>query len=138
MDEFLSSLVAWLADQNIVPPELKPSDTNKEKTYLVDMPANPVNVVVFNNYKTSIASLTPKQVGVKRIQVLVRNKSQKAAYLQIHKIYQFLLNRPEFIEYITPTQWVIFDVKEGPIKLLQDDKGSHIWSLSFPVKTNLF
>lgn len=138
MDTFLSLLVKWLADQNIVPPELKSTDTNKEKTYLVDMPASPTNVVVFINYKTSIASLTPKQVGVKRIQVLVRNKSQKAAYLQIYKIYQCLLNRPEFIEYLDPDHWVIFDVKEEPVKLSQDDKGNHIWSFSFPVKTNLF
>ena len=138
MDEFLTALVKFLSDNNIVPPEVKSADTDREKTYFVSLPAKPDNVVTFNVYRTTIASLTPKQVGVKRVQVLARNKSRKAAFNQIQKLYMFLLQRPEFIENISPTQWVIFDVREGPIELDQDDRGNHIWSLSFPVKTNLF
>jgi len=138
MDEFLQALIKFMSVAGIVPPEVTPSDTDREKSYLGSLPTTPDKVVMFKTYYTNIASLTPKNVGVKYIQVISRAASEKVAFDQIQQVYLFLLKRPEFIENISSKYWCIFDVRNGPIPLLADKQGRHIWSLSFPVKTNLY
>ena len=56
----------------------------------------------------------------------------------IVRIWKFLLKRPDLIEDINDHRWCIFDVKSGPVKLENDEKGNFLWSLSFPVTTNLY
>lgn len=145
MDEFLQQLIAYLVTKGVVPPEVQSTDVNREKSYLHDLPSktdDPNFVFVFRNYLTRHASLVAKNVGVKYIQVLVRSDSQKQAFDAIQKLYLYLLEASdvssEVIQYLTPTVWAVFDCQRGPVKLDIDDRGRHIWSLSFPVKTNLY
>lgn len=140
MDEFLQLLIKYFNSYNLVPPEVQSTDigADREKSYLYDLPETPDNVVVFKNYSTKHASLQVKNVGVKRIQIIVRNKSQKQAFEIIQGLYYFLLQRPESIEELNSKTWAIFDCKRGPTKITIDEKHRHIWSLSFPVTTNLF
>lgn len=146
MDDFLHLLIAYFAENGVAPPEVKSTDTNREKSYLYDLPDSkddPDNVFVFRNYHTRHASLVAKNVGVKYIQVLVRNRSQKMAFEHIQKLYLFLLRQSdieqnEVIHYLNSSTWAIFDCNEGPIKIQIDERGRHIWGLSFPVKTNLY
>lgn len=146
MDEFLRLLIAYFATNNVAPPEVQATDTNREKSYLHDLPDSkddPDHVFVFRNYFTRHASLVAKNVGVKYVQVLVRAESQKQAFDDLQKLYLFLLTKSdieqgEVIQYLNTTTWAIFDCQEGPIKVQIDERGRHIWGLSFPVKTNLY
>lgn len=146
MDEFLQLLIAYFATNNVAPPEVQATDTNREKSYLYDLPDrkdDPNHVFVFRNYFTRHASLVAKNVGVKYVQVLVRAESQKQAFDDLQKLYLFLLaksdvEQDEVIQYLNTTTWAIFDCQEGPIKVQIDERGRHIWGLSFPVKTNLY
>jgi len=146
MDEFLRLLIAYFATNNVAPPEVQATDTNREKSYLHDLPDgkdDPNHVFVFRNYFTRHASLVAKNVGVKYVQVLVRAESQKQAFDDLQKLYLFLLAKSdieqgEVIQYLNTTTWAIFDCQEGPIKVQIDERGRHIWGLSFPVKTNLY
>ncbi len=146
MDEFLRLLIAYFATNNVAPPEVQATDTNREKSYLHDLPDgkdDPNHVFVFRNYFTRHASLVAKNVGVKYVQVLVRAESQKQAFDDLQKLYLFLLTKSgieqgEVIQYLNTTTWAIFDCQEGPIKVQIDERGRHIWGLSFPVKTNLY
>lgn len=142
--DFLHELILYLSQQKdsegvyIIPPEVTDADVDREKTYLVDLPATPDNVYVFNAYDIQLPSLTPKSVGVIRIQLQVRNIKQAVAISNIYRVWNFLINRADFIEDISSTRWVIFDVKQGPGKLGVDEKGNHIWTFSFPVTTQLY
>lgn len=147
MDEFLQLLIAYLASNNVAPPEIKATDTNREKSYLFDLPDDkddPDHVFVFRNYFTRHATLQAKNVGVKYIQVLVRATTQKQAFESLQQLYLFLLQQSDItqdggnIQYLNSSTWAIFDCKEGPIKIQIDERGRHIWGLSFPVKTNIF
>lgn len=146
MDKFLQLLIAYLALNSVAPPEVKPSDTNREKSYLHDLPdrrEDPDKVFVFSNYHTRHSSLVAKNIGVKYIQVLVRARSQKEAFDAIQRLYEFLLKQSsvedgEVIHYLDTTTWAIFDCREGPIRIEIDERGRHIWGLSFPVKTNIY
>ena len=71
-DNFISELVTYLAAQNLMPREVTSSDTDREKTYLFELPKDPDNVFVINTYLTRHASIAPKDVGVHYIQILVR------------------------------------------------------------------
>ena len=146
MDEFLRLLIAYFETNNVAPPEVQATDTHREKSYLHDLPDgkdDPNHVFVFRNYFTRHASLVAKNVGVKYVQVLVRAESQKQAFDDLQKLYLFLLTKSdieqgEVIQYLNTTTWAIFDCQEGPIKVQIDERGRHIWGLSFPVKTNLY
>lgn len=136
--EFLHTLIAFLASNNVLPSEVTPSDKDREKTYLQNLPDNVDNACCVRLYDSLLPSLTDKQAGIHRIQVLVRNRRQSAAIAIIYDLWKFLINRPSLIEDISPVYWVIFDVTSGPIPLGQDEKGNYLYSLNFPVKTRMF
>lgn len=147
MDEFLQLLIAYFASHDVAPPEVKATDTNREKSYLFDLPDaedDPDHVFMFRNYHTRHASTVAKNVGVKYIQVLVRASSQKQAFSDLDKLYRFLLGQSDVaqeggnIHYLNTSTWAIFDCQQGPIKVEIDERGRHIWGLSFPVKTNIY
>ena len=125
-------------DIPICPPEIQVEDIDREKSYLFDLPTEPENVYVFKEYNTKVPTLVDKQFGVRYVQIIVRNKSNKIAYANINRIWKFLLKRPDFIEDINEHRWCIFDIRSGPVKLENDTKGNYLWSLSFPVTTNLY
>lgn len=142
--DFLKDLIAFfnscVDDENVVicPPEVQADDIEREKSYLFDLPKEPENVYVFKEYNTKVPTLVDKQAGVRYVQIIVRNRSNKMAYANINRIWKFLLKRPELIEDINDHRWCIFDVRNGPVKLENDTKGNYLWSLSFPVTTNLY
>ncbi len=134
---FLNDLVAFFATNGVMPAEVTSSDTNREKTYLQYLPAEPDNVWCAKIYDTDVPSLVGKQAGVYRIQIIARNKSHGTVFNNIYKLWQFLINRPEFIETINGN-YVIFDAQQGPIPTGQDEKGNYLYTLNFPVKTKMF
>lgn len=135
---FIKTLANFLATSDIIPPLVTPEDMDREKTYEITLPDSPDNVYVITQYDTDIASMVAKNVCVAHIQIIIRNTSQGVVFSQMEKLHQFLLDRPEPIEDITDSTWCIFDVRKGPISLGQDAQGRYLWSLSFPVKTNIF
>jgi hypothetical protein len=136
---FLNDLVAFFASKNLMPSEIASSDTDREKTYMQYLPAEPANVWCIKIYDAIVPPLVGKQAGVYRIQVTVRNKSHKTAFNNIYALWQFLINRPDFIEAITVDgYYVIFDAQNGPIPAGQDEKGNYLYTLNFPVKTKMF
>jgi hypothetical protein len=138
MDEFLSALISYFHAATLMPAEVLTSDTDREKTYQVDLPATPNNVVCMINYRTEIGGLGLKEVGVKRIQIIVRNDSQKVAFNIVNSVYLHLLQLTGNITDISVKYFGIFDVKAGPVNAGMDTDGRHLWSLSFPVKVNLY
>lgn len=134
---FLNDLVAFFASNNVMPAEVTSSDTNREKTHLQYLPAEPDNVWCAKIYDTDVPTLVGKQAGVYRIQVIARNKSHSKVFNDIYKLWQFLINRPELIEDLNG-YYVIFDAQNGPIPSGQDDKGNYLYTLNFPVKTKMF
>lgn len=136
--DFIHTLITWLAEQNIIPAEVQSTDTDREKTYVQLLPATPANVYCVRLYDTALPTLTDKQTGVFYIQFLVRNKSHAQAIANIDALWKFLSNRPEIVEDITDTQWVIFDVRSGPIFVEQDAHGNYLYSLNVPIKTKIF
>lgn len=130
-----------MAKNKVLPPEVTPSDATcaeREKTFLQALPDSPAKACCVRWYDTSVPALVGKQAGVYRIQVLMRNPKHGEVLKDIETLWKFLLNRPELIEDISDTRWVIFDVQSGPIPLGQDEKGNYLYSLNFPVKTQLF
>lgn len=121
-----------------MPAEVQRTDTDREKTYLQDLPDLPDNVYCLRWYDTSLPTLVGKQTGVYYVQVIVRNKSHAQALTNINKLWRFLINRSEPIEDIAQNCWVIFDVQSGPIDLGRDKKGNYLYSLNIPIKTNMF
>lgn len=138
MDEFLSALIAYFYSATLIPAEVLSTDTDREKTYQVELPATPNNVVCFINYRTEIGGLGCKEVGVKRIHVIARNESQKGAYDVVNGIYLHLLKLTDNVTAISVKYFGIFDIKAGPVNAGMDSDGNHLWSLSFPVKVNLY
>lgn len=142
--DFLKTLVRFLSTSvdadgvAIMPPEVQATDVDREKTFLMKLPEAPVNVYVLSQYDIDIASMTPKQVGVRYLQVIVRHQSQGEAIKRIERLWLFLLQRPEFVEDLSEDYWVMFDVKHGPVPLESDQKGNYLYSLSFVAKTNLY
>lgn len=138
MLDFLHALVAFLAANNVLPAEVTPDDTNREKTYLQNLPDTPAKVCCVRLYDTSLPTLVGKQAGVHRVQVLMRNSNHAEVLNDIYKLWQFLINRPELIEDISPDFWVIFDVQSGPIPAGRDEKGNYLYSLNIPIKTKMY
>lgn len=140
---FLNDLVAFFHTNNVMPPEVTPSDTDREKTYLQYLPDTPDKVWCVKIYDSDVPSLVGKQAGVYRIQVIARNKNHGAVYNDIYALWQFLINRPELIEEIKDIgldedYYVIFDAQTGPLPSGQDEKGNYLYTLNFPVKTKMY
>lgn len=143
MDDFLQALIKFLYDNDVAPAEVTITDASLEKSYMYDLPESPDHVFVFRTYQTIHASLIAKNVGVKYIQVLVRDKQQKTAFADIQKLYEFLLHisdveQNEVIQDLINGYWAIFDCTNGPVKIQIDEHGRHVWGLSFAVKTNIY
>lgn len=138
MVDFLKALVSFLAANGVLPPEVTSIDTNREKTYLQTLPDEPPKAYCVRIYDGALPTLVDKQAGVYRVQVMVRNPKQSEALADVTKLWRFLINRPEPIEDINPTTWVIFDVQSVPIPLGRDEKGNYLYSLNFPVKTSMY
>ena len=139
--DFVRKLIAFLADNGVLPPEVTSSDkteVERQKTYLQTLPDSPAKAYCVRWYDTNVSSVVNKQVGIYRIQVMMRNPKHGEVLREIEALWKFLLQRPEPIEDITDDCWVIFDIQSGPIPLGQDDKGNYLYSLNFPVKTQLF
>lgn len=136
--EFLQALVAFFAANGVLPAEVTPSDTNREKTYLQNMPEEPHKAYCVRIYDADLPTLVDKQAGVFRVQVLMRNKKHAPVMADAYKLWRFLINRPELVEDISPEYWAIFDVRQGPNPLGQDEKGNYLYSLNIPIKTKMF
>ena len=136
--EFLQALVAFFAANDVLPAEVTPSDTNREKTYLQNLPEEPHKAYCVRIYDADLPTLVDKQAGVFRVQVLMRNKIHAAVMADAYKLWRFLINRPELIEDISEEYWAIFDVLQGPNPLGRDEKGNYLYSLNIPIKTKMF
>lgn len=141
MEEFLHALVAFLSANTPMPPEVTVKDVlpqDREKTYLQTLPPKPAKAWSIRIYDGTLPTLTNKQAGIYRVQIIVRNPRQGEAFRDISSVWQFLINRPEYIEDMDSQFWVIFDVQSVPIFLEQDEAGNYLYSLNFPVKTKMF
>jgi hypothetical protein len=138
MDEVMKLLVKFFAQHSVAPPEVTPEDTDREKTYLVDLPERPDAVFLFRETSARQSKIVGKNVTVKRIQCIVRSRSQTTAYERIHRLYLFLLQRVAEIEELNSNHWMILDCSRGPQKHSIDEEGRHLWSLTFVMTVNLF
>jgi hypothetical protein len=136
MLEFLRILVTFLSAANIIPPEVQDADVDREKTYLMHLPDDPDNIVMVREYESNLPTLVNKTAGVRRIQFIIRNANHEQCIIQAEKIFNFLKNRPELIEDLSSSCWVIFDIRKGPVKLDDDERGRVLYSLSLPITTN--
>jgi hypothetical protein len=138
METFLHTLVAFLADHGVLPPEVQGADANREKTYLQYLPDSPDNAICVRIYEGSLPSLVDKQAGIYRVQFIVRNSSHSEALADMTKLWRFLCSRPEPIEDIAPGVWAIIDVQTVPSPLGRDEKGNYLYSLNVPIKTSMY
>lgn len=140
MESFLHSLVAFFAANNIVPPEVQTGDVDLEGTYLYELPAQPNNVYAFNLYEQALPRLGGQGFAVKYLQVIVRNKSMTQAQRDMERIFNFVVSladpTKDFIQEIDG-KFHIFEPGSGPVRLNRDEQKNFIWSLSFPVKTQV-
>lgn len=138
MLEFLKVFAAWLHDNDLIPVEVEDTDTGEDrnnKTYLMNLPEDVPNVVCVRQYNMRLAPLVAKDACVRYIQIIVRNTHHATAIQSIDKIFQFLKERPDFIEDISEDYWVIIDCTSGPAKLDEDSQGRYLYSLSIPITT---
>ena len=94
--EFVRALVAFLSKNGVLPPEVTSSDVaekEREKTYLQALPDAPAKAYCVRWYDTSVSTLVNKQVGVYRIQVLMRNPKQGELLTEIEALWRFLLHK---------------------------------------------
>lgn len=138
MLEFLKVFALWLNSNGIIPREVIDTDLGDDrnnKTYLMNLPEDAPNVYCIRQYNMRLAPLVAKDACVRYIQIIVRNMRHDKAMQEIEKIFQFLKDRPDFIEDISPEYWVIIDCTNGPAKLSEDSQGRYLYSLSFPITT---
>lgn len=138
MLEFLKALVAWLNAQGIIPAEVTETDIEEDrnnKTYLMNLPEDVPNVFCIRQYNMRLSSLIAKDVCVRYIQIIVRDEKHAQAMQSIEKVFQFLKNRPDFIEEMDDNYWVIIDCNNGPVKIDEDSQGRYMYSLSLSITT---
>lgn len=139
--EFLHALVAYLAANGVLPPEVTPNDTDRSKTYLVYLPDAPDKAYCVKIYDGSVPSLADKQAGVFRVQVVMRNPSHAEVLSEIYTLWRFLLQLSSSGDYITDISadyWAIIDPQSPPIAAGRDEKGNYLYTLNFPVTTKMF
>lgn len=134
---FIKTLVKFLSDANVIPPEVRGSDRDRQKTYLQFLPDDPPKVVCVRWYHTDLPSMVGKEAGVYRIQIIFRNPKHGELLKEITALWQFLVNRPEPIEDVGDGYFAIFDCQEGPIPLNKDQNGNYLYSLNFPVTSKI-
>lgn len=138
MLEFLTAFSKWLNLQGIIPEEVKETDIGEDrnnKTYLMNLPEDVANVFCVRQYNMRLASLIAKEACVRYIQIITRNENHAKAMEDSNTIFQFLKERPSFIEDMDDHYWVIIDCINGPVKLDEDSQGRYLYSISFPVTT---
>lgn len=138
MLDFLKAFILWLNGENILPIEVLDTDQGEDrnnKTYLMNLPEDVPNVFCVRQYNMRLAPLVSKDACVRYIQIIVRNENHKKAIEDSEKIFQFLKDRPDFIEDIDDNYWVIIDCINGPVKMDEDSQGRYLYSLSFPITT---
>ena len=131
-------LIAYFAQQGLAPPEVQPDDTDREKTYLVDLPEDPDNIFLFRETSSRVSRIHPilKRGSVKRLQCIIRNTNQGEAFAKIEALYKFIIrDRDEMIEELNSEYKMILDCSRGPWKLSIDEKGRHLWSLAINLTT---
>lgn len=134
---FLNDLVAFFYDNGVMPAEITASSTDREGTYLQYLPDSPNNAWCAKVYATDAPALAGKQSGVVHVQIIARNESHGTVFNSINTLWQFLLNRPEFIEDFED-YFVIFAAQSGPIPTGRDEQGNYLYTLNFPVTTKLY
>lgn len=135
---FLRTFVSWLVSQNLIPREVLDTDMGEDrdnKTYLMNLPEDVPNVFCIRQYNMRLAPLVAKDACVRYIQIIVRNTNHELAATQSEQIFQFLKDRPEYIEDIAPDLWVIIACGNGPVKMEEDKQGRYLYSLSLPITT---
>ena len=140
MLDFLHAFIAWLDSQGIVPREVAETDigTDREdKTYLMLFPDDASNVVCIRQYNQKLDTDICRDACVRYIQILVRNTSHAQAITKCESIFQFLKDRPEAIEDMDSTYWVLIHCNNGPLPLDKDSQGRYIYSLSLPITTKI-
>lgn len=135
MEDFLRALIVFLSSHDVMPEEVQPTDVDREKTYILNIPTEPDNVFVVMQYRSDLPSTFNKEFAVRRIQIICRNLSEGNALSNMEAIYNFLKDRPEPIEEMNDTYWAMFDIQTGPVRLSPDERGRYLYSLSFPIKT---
>lgn len=138
MLEFLHVFVEWLNSQAIIPREVSEADIGEDredKTYLMNLPEDVMNVICVRQYNERLAPLVAKDACVRYIQIIVRNSSHEQAITKSEQIFQFLKIRPDFIEDMDENYWIIIDCKNGPVKMDEDKQGNYMYSISLPITT---
>lgn len=135
MKEFLSALVAFMAANGIIPEEIEASSGDREGTYINYVPDDPDNIISVIQYEGKAPTIGGKGFVVRYVQFYIRNTSNRAAETQIEQIFQFVNNRPDYIEDISEDYWVIFDTNQTPVRLKSDTRNRFLYSLSVPIKT---
>lgn len=138
MLEFLHAFIKWLNSQGIIPREVTEEDIGEDredKTYLMNLPEDAMNVICVRQYNERLTPLVAKDACVRYIQIIVRNNNHLQAIDTSEQIFQFLKVRPDFIEDMDENYWVIIDCKSGPIKMDEDKQGNYMYSISLPITT---
>ena len=136
--EFIHTLIAFLAANNVLPAEVTPDDEDRSKTYIQSLPDAPDKAYCVSWYDTRLPSIHDKQAGVYQIQVLMRNPNHAEVLREISDLWRFLINRPEPIDDIGNGFYAIFDCMSGPNFLGKDEHNNFQYSLNFPVKSKTF
>lgn len=148
MLDFLKAFVAWLASQNIIPPEKSESDlTGEDKTYLMNFPDDRDginNCFVIKQYNQMGNILANQDTKIRYVQILVRNISHMQTIISADKVFNFLSKRPEAFEElpyieeeVAKNAYMLICAERGSIKLEEDAQGRFRYSISFSITTNL-
>lgn len=139
MLEFLHFFVKWLSDNGIIPPEVSEDDddaSRENKTWLQQWPEDVDNAYCVRQYRALMPKLSRKDAGVRKIQIMVRNRSHLTCLTEIEKVFDFLRLRDEVIEDLDETHWAIISCSTGPVKLEDDARGNSRYSISFSITTS--
>lgn len=130
--------MAYLHLNGVLPAEVQSADTDREKTYLMSLPAEPDKAYCASIYDGELPPMFIKQAGLFRVQILMRNPVHAEVLAEITALWTFLVQLPEPFIDITETRWAIVDCQQVPLYVGQDKKGNHLYSLNFPVTTKIF
>lgn len=139
MEKLLQTLIAFFAENEVTPPEVKDDDVSREGSYLYELPTEPANAVSFTLY----GQLIPpghKLFQLIHLQIVVRNKSPEVATEMAQKLFEFIVSladpEKDGIQEIDGS-YFIFDIRQGPTRLQRDEHQNSLWSLSVPIKCKL-
>jgi hypothetical protein len=104
-----------------------------EKLHMDSIPQEGNNAVVLYEYE-GVGSLQQIGTSTRSLQLVVRDKSARAARLKAWEVYKSLESEDGII-YLTETRWSMIHLRQVPFKLKVDESGRSYYCFNIGITT---